>query len=163
MTSPDEASVAGFQQDIAALPSSLLGVRLELDRLLTGRSVAPARVDDIRLAVTEACANAVVHAYPEGEAGTVRVTADVTPETLVVAVRDYGSGFAVRRCTTGLGMLLMRALADSIRIDDADPGAAVQMTFQLKQTTSTRATPTHVLDGARPGRRARYLAYSRRN
>jgi anti-sigma regulatory factor (Ser/Thr protein kinase) len=79
MTSPDEASVAGFQQDLAALPSSLLGVRIELDRLLTGRSVAPARVDDIRLAVTEACANAVVHAYPEGEAGTVRVTADVTP------------------------------------------------------------------------------------
>jgi serine/threonine-protein kinase RsbW len=133
MTYPDDASVAGFQQDVAAVPSSLLGVRLELDRLLAGRAVAPALVDDIRLAVTEACANAVVHAYPAGEAGTVHVTADVTPETLVVAVRDYGSGFTARRGTTGLGMLLMQTLADSVSIDDADPGAAVQMTFQLDQ------------------------------
>jgi len=133
VTYADEASVAGFQQDIAAVPSSVLGVRLALDRLLAGRRVAPARVDDIRLAITEACANAVVHAYPEGEAGTVRVSADVTPETLVVTVRDYGPGFGARRSTIGMGMLLMRTLAESVLIDDADPGAAVQMTFQLEQ------------------------------
>ena len=133
MTYADEASVAGFQQDIAAVPSSVLGVRLALDRLLAGRPVAPARVDDIRLAITEACANAVVHAYPEGEAGTVRVTADVTPETLMVTVRDHGPGFGARRSTIGVGMLLMRTLAESVLIDDADPGAAVQMTFQLEQ------------------------------
>ena len=133
MTYADEASVAGFQQDIAAVPSSVLGVRLALDRLLAGRRVAPARVDDIRLAITEACANAVVHAYPEGEAGTVRVTAAVTPETLMVTVRDHGPGFGARRSTIGVGMLLMRTLAESVRIDDADPGAAVQMTFQLEQ------------------------------
>jgi anti-sigma regulatory factor (Ser/Thr protein kinase) len=162
MTYADEASVAGFRQDIAAVPSSLFGVRLALDRLLAGRSVPSARIDDIRLAVTEACANAVVHAYPAGEAGTVRVTADVTREGLVVAVRDYGSGFAARRPTTGLGMVLMRTLAESVSIDDADPGAAVQMTFQLEQMSATHTSPTHVLDLARQGRRGPSLGYSRR-
>ena len=63
----------------------------------------------------------------------MRVTADVTPETLLVAVRDYGPGFGARRSTIGMGMLLMRTLAESVRIDDADPGAAVQMTFRLDQ------------------------------
>jgi len=131
MTYADEASVAGFRQDIAPVPSSLFGVRLALDRLLAGRSVPSARIDDIRLAVTEACANAVVHAYPGGEAGTVRVTADITREGLVVAVRDYGSGFGAHPSTVGLGMRLIRTLAESVLIDDADPGAAVQMTFPL--------------------------------
>jgi anti-sigma regulatory factor (Ser/Thr protein kinase) len=132
MDKTDEASVVGFEQDIAAVPSSLLGVRLQLDRVLAGRLVAPARIDDIRLAVTEACANAVVHAYPGAGVGTVRVTADVTSETLVVAVRDYGSGLAARRSREGLGMLLMHALADSVSIDNADPGTAVLMRFQLE-------------------------------
>jgi anti-sigma regulatory factor (Ser/Thr protein kinase) len=135
------------------VPSSLLGVRLELDRLLAGRSVPPARMDDIRLAVTEACANAVVHAYPAGEGGTVRVTANVTPETLVVAVRDYGPGFGAHPSTIGLDMLLMRTLADSVLIDDADPGAAVRMAFHLEQRpglTRTRASHPRL---RRPSRR----------
>ena len=104
MTSPGEASVAGFQQDIAAVPSSLVGVRHQLDRLLAGRSIPPGRIQDVRLAVTEACANAVVHAYPKGEAGTMQVTADLSTETLVVAVRDYGSGFGAHHSRIGVGM-----------------------------------------------------------
>ena len=131
MTHTDEAPLTGFQQDIAAVPSSLVGVRLELDRLLAGHLIPPARIADIRLAVTEACANAVIHAYPNGQAGTVHVTADLTQHTLVVGVRDYGSGLADPP-SVGLGMPLMQTLADSVSIHDADPGAAVQMVFQLE-------------------------------
>ena len=104
MTSPGQASVARFQQDIAAVPSSLVCVRHQLDRLLAGRSIPPARIQDVRLAVTEACANAVVHAYPKGEAGTMQVTADLTTKTLVVEVRDYGSGFGAHHPRIGAGM-----------------------------------------------------------
>jgi anti-sigma regulatory factor (Ser/Thr protein kinase) len=131
MTNADETSLAGFQQDAAAVPSSLVGVRRELDRFLACRLIPPARTQDVRLAVTEACANAVVHAYPNGVAGTVQVTADVTTETLVVEVRDYGSGFGAHHPRIGVGMRLMRALAESVLIDDADPGTAVRMTFLL--------------------------------
>jgi anti-sigma regulatory factor (Ser/Thr protein kinase) len=133
MTNADEASLAGFRQDIAAVPSSLIGVRRELDRLLAGRAIPPERTQDVRLAVTEACANAVVHAYPEGEPGTVQVTADLTTETLVVAVRDYGSGFGAHHSRIGVGMRLIRTLAESVLIDDADPGTAVRMTFLLER------------------------------
>ena len=44
---------------------------------------------DISIAVTEACTNAVLHAYPDG-GGDYVVRAWVAPERLVVAVRDRG-------------------------------------------------------------------------
>ncbi len=86
---------------------------------------------DVRLAVTEACANAVVHAYGDGEKGTVRVTAAIEQETLVVTVRDYGGSIADRRPPPALGMEVMRALADSVSIEAADPGMVARLVFQL--------------------------------
>jgi anti-sigma regulatory factor (Ser/Thr protein kinase) len=131
MSHSNEGSAAGFQQDLAAVPSSLALVRRELDRLLARQRVSPGRVDDVRLAVTEACANAVVHAYADGETGTVRVTATIEHETLVVTVRDYGGSIAARRPPAVLGMELMRTLADGVSIEAADPGMAVRLEFRL--------------------------------
>ncbi|HEY2788109.1 MAG TPA: ATP-binding protein [Gaiellales bacterium] len=131
MSHSNEGSAAGFQQNLAAVPSSLALVRRELDRLLARQRVSPARVADVRLAVTEACANAVVHAYGDGETGTVRVTAEIEQETLVVTVRDYGGSIAARRPPAVLGMELMRALADGVSIEAADPGMAVRLEFRL--------------------------------
>jgi anti-sigma regulatory factor (Ser/Thr protein kinase) len=131
MSHSNEGSAAGFQQDLAAVPSSLALVRRELDRLLARQRVSPGRVADVRLAVTEACANAVVHAYAEGEAGTVRVTAAIEREILVVIVRDYGGGIPARRPPAVLGMEMMRAVADGVSIEACDPGMAVRLEFRL--------------------------------
>jgi anti-sigma regulatory factor (Ser/Thr protein kinase) len=131
MSHSNEGSTAGFQQDLAAVPSSLALVRRELDRLLARQRVSPGRVADVRLAVTEACANAVVHAYAEGEAGTVRVTAAIEREILVVIVRDYGGGIPARRPPPALGMEVMQALAHSVSIEAADPGMVARLVFRL--------------------------------
>jgi anti-sigma regulatory factor (Ser/Thr protein kinase) len=124
-----ERPPTGFQKDIAAVPSILPAIRRDLDRLLDGELVQMQRVWDIRLAVTEACANAVLHAYPAGEAGTVHVAAEVSADTLVVAVRDYGRGITDTRSGQGVGMELMRSLADTLEVHDADPGVLVRMKF----------------------------------
>jgi anti-sigma regulatory factor (Ser/Thr protein kinase) len=88
-------------------------------------------VADVRLAVTEACANAVMHAYRDGENGTVRVTAAIEQETLVVTVRDYGGSIAARRPPPALGMEVMQALAHSVSIEAADPGMVARLVFRL--------------------------------
>ena len=131
MSHSNEGSAAGFQQDLAAVPSSLALVRRELDRLLARQRVSPSRVADVRLAVTEACANAVVHAYADGEPGTVLVAAEIEEDTLVVTVRDYGGSIAARRPPAVMGMEVMRALADIVSIEAADPGMVVRLSFRL--------------------------------
>ena len=131
MSLPDTRSGTGFQQNVASLPASLPTIRRELDRLLAGQVVSDRLLGDFRLALTEACTNAIVHGYPDGEVGTVLVTASVSADALVVTVRDYGRGIPTCPPAAGFGLALMRALADTVSIGNADPGAAVRMTFRL--------------------------------
>src|SRR3954469_11534174 len=51
--------------------------------------------NDISIAVTEACTNAVLHAYPDG-GGEYMVRAWVEPDRLTVTVRDEGGAIAPR-------------------------------------------------------------------
>ncbi len=123
--------VAAFQQIVAAEPPSLAIIRRELDRVLEEEPFSSSRIADVRLAVSEACANAVMHAYPEEEPGEILVTAGVVSDALVVTVRDYGRGLPARRPATGIGVTLIHALADAVDAVDAEPGVAVRMEFRL--------------------------------
>jgi serine/threonine-protein kinase RsbW len=123
--------VAEFQQIVAAEPPSLAIIRRELDRVLGEEPFPSSRRADVRLAVSEACANVVAHAYPDDEPGEIVVTAGITSDTLVVTVRDYGCGLPARRPPTGIGVTLIHALADAVEAVDADPGVAVRMEFRL--------------------------------
>jgi anti-sigma regulatory factor (Ser/Thr protein kinase) len=123
--------VAAFQQIVAAEPPSLAIIRRELDRVLGEQPFPPSRRADVRLAVSEACANAVMHAYPEDEPGEILISAGISADTLVVTVRDYGCGLPARRPPTGIGVTLIHALADAVDAVDADPGVAVRMEFRL--------------------------------
>jgi anti-sigma regulatory factor (Ser/Thr protein kinase) len=123
--------VAAFQQIVAAEPPSLVIIRRELDRILGEESFPSSRKADVRLAVSEACANAVAHAYPDEEPGEILITAGISSDALVVTVRDYGCGLPARRPSTGIGVTLIHALADAVEAVDADPGVAVRMEFRL--------------------------------
>ena len=57
----------------------------------------------VRLAVSEAATNAVVHAYRESD-GQLQVHAHVAAGELVVVVADKGSGLAPRPDSPGLGL-----------------------------------------------------------
>jgi anti-sigma regulatory factor (Ser/Thr protein kinase) len=82
--------------------------------------------NDISIAVTEACTNAVLHAYPEG-GGEYAVRAWAEPQRLVVAVRDEGRGIAPRvespAAGLGLGLPLMLALGDEVSFSSQGEGA----------------------------------------
>ena len=90
-------------------------------------------LSDLKLAVTEACTNAVVHAYPDGE-GPLEVAAYVGDERLLLVVRDEGRGIVPRTDSPGLGLglPLIATLAEALELgtDDADR-TEVRMTFRL--------------------------------
>jgi serine/threonine-protein kinase RsbW/stage II sporulation protein AB (anti-sigma F factor) len=92
------------------------------------------RLGEVALAVGEAIANAVVHAYRDAAEGTVDVTAGVGDGALVVSVRDQGCGLRPRPDSPGLGLGLglISQVTDSLRICQGDRcGTEVHMTFLL--------------------------------
>ena len=92
----------------------------------------PARVDDVALAVGEASANVVVHAY-DGSPGSFALFVYVTPDDLKLVVRDWGAGIRPRPDSPGLGLglPLIGALADAVEFADAEDGATdVRMLFR---------------------------------
>jgi anti-sigma regulatory factor (Ser/Thr protein kinase) len=119
--------------EIAAAAPGVPLVRHALRGLLTGLDVPDDVTADIALAVTEACTNAVVHAYPAGQ-GTIHVTASHVNGGLEVTVRDHGGGMAPRVDTPGLGVGLpvIAAIAQSLEIATPDDGGTeVRMCFAL--------------------------------
>jgi anti-sigma regulatory factor (Ser/Thr protein kinase) len=93
---------------------------------------------DIKLAVTEACTNVVLHAYGDGD-GPLEVDASITDGTLVVVVRDRGAGIQPRPDSPGLGLglPLIATLSASLELGGgASAGPTeVRMTFGLTDDT----------------------------
>jgi serine/threonine-protein kinase RsbW len=101
-------------------------------------------VSDIRLAVTEACTNVVVHAYPDDREGPLEVLATLTDDELTVLVRDEGPGIVPRPDSPGLGLglPLIASLAEGMQLGHAEHGRTeVCMTFSLV-SPSTQRGPT---------------------
>lgn len=91
------------------------------------------QLDDIALAVSEAVANAVRHAYPPGAPGTVTVDARVDDRVLEVLVCDEGSGMPApsEQPGSGLGLLIIARVTDSLELRDAAPGVELRMAFRI--------------------------------
>jgi serine/threonine-protein kinase RsbW len=130
---------------LAARAENIAIVRHVLGSLGEAYEVPEEKLSDIRLAVTEACANVVVHAYPDDEEGQMEVVASMEDETLTVLVRDSGCGIRPRPDSPGLGLglSLIAALAESVRLGHGDEERTeVQMTFALKDTVANGNTLT---------------------
>lgn len=84
------------------------------ERGLNGRAL-----DHLRLAVSEALTNAVLHAYPEnGPPGPVRLEVAGDDGDIRVTVSDRGGGMAVEsgRRGLGLGLYILASVADFCEI-----------------------------------------------
>lgn len=119
---------------ILELPS--LDVNVALARLVVAAFAARleftlTEIEEIKVAVSEAVTNAVVHAYGD-RSGVVRLEARVEDGGLLVAVHDQGVGIAdIARARQpafstvaermGMGFSFMEAFCDQLRVDSS-PG-----------------------------------------
>jgi serine/threonine-protein kinase RsbW len=117
------------------------------------------RIHELALAVGEAIANAVVHAYRDRPRGMVDVRAGVRGGELFVAVCDQGCGLVPRPDSPGLGLglALMAQIADTLRVRDRDEGGTeLHMTFALPFSRAlTTPAPAPAPLGADAPRRLR--------
>lgn len=123
--------------EFPAVAGSLALVRQTLAGLAEAVDVPERALDDLKLAVTEACTNVVLHAYAGmEEPGQILVDVWHAESRLVVRVRDEGTGMKPRvdRGTPGLGLglRLIAMLTAGVTITtEPDVGTAVWMTFNL--------------------------------
>ena len=119
-----------------AVPASVPALRGAIADYASAEGVGDPLLSSIKLAVSEAVTNAVLHAYVGGEPGPVRLTAWLDDGCLVVEVSDDGSGMMPRLDSPGLGVGLpfIADTADSLDISSSSRGGThLRMTFALQQ------------------------------
>lgn len=122
---------------VPARPENVAVIRHVIGALADALGLPEPVIHDVRLAVTEACTNVVRHAYDEG--GTVDVVVRPVGDALEVVVADSGRGLAPSLDTAGpgLGMSLMRALADWLEVErNPGTGSRLRMRFAGRRTTA---------------------------
>lgn len=130
--------VPHFQQTLPAAPESVPRLRHGVTRFAGLAGVSDQVRRKVALAVSEACTNAVVHAYRgarQRDRGEVAVSAERSDQALRVTVRDSGGGMRPRSDSPGLGLgaPLMAVLADRVEItpNPEGPGTVVRLDFEL--------------------------------
>jgi serine/threonine-protein kinase RsbW len=128
--------VAALRIRLPAKPDNVAVVRQALTGMGDAYELDPDFLSDIRTAVTEACNNVVIHAYPGDEPGMLEVEADPGDGSAVdVLVRDYGAGLQPNTVppqerSLGLGLPLIAALARRFEIrSNEHAGLEVHMLF----------------------------------
>jgi serine/threonine-protein kinase RsbW len=128
---------------LPARPENVAVVRQALTGLGDAYDLDPELLGDIKTAVTEACNNVVLHAYPD-EDGLVEVEANSDGEYTDVIVRDFGAGIQPRGFTEdrslGLGLPLIATLSSRFEIRGGEPdmGLEVDMTFSATDARERR-------------------------
>ncbi len=124
---------------VAARPENVALARLALNGVAAAAGAPPAVVADLKLAVSEACTNAVKHAYASANVdGEQRVTIRfaIRGRQLVVEVEDDGSGFEVITRGSwqedetelqglGMGLTIVRSVTDELEIESGARGSRV--------------------------------------
>ena len=128
-----------------AKPDYLLLARLALSGIARELPVGDEQLADLKLALTEACGNAVRHAYSDTP-GEVSVVFDIDAQRLHMTVEDRGDGIrapdslsgeelpTVRPLESGMGMPIIRAIVDELAVETGPDGRGtrVQMVKYLK-------------------------------
>jgi PAS domain S-box-containing protein len=93
---------------------------------------------DLALAIGEALANAVEHAYFDSEAGVIEVDGVYSDGSLRITVRDHGLWRAPHNDPVrGRGLMLMRRLVDDVRVDTDQSGTSVVLEYRVRARNAT--------------------------
>ncbi|OAB36942.1 anti-sigma B factor RsbW [Paenibacillus macquariensis subsp. defensor] len=144
------------QKVVISLPASadyVDIVRLNLYGIASKMGFSYEDIEDMKVAVSEACNNSVLYAYGQ-EDGTVEVTFEINGDLLSITVKDEGESFdnltAQGEGSTlhdkelddvqigGLGFYLMQALMDDVRVESqAGCGTKVVLTKRIMRSEET--------------------------
>lgn len=137
-----------IEMKIPAKPEFVGVIRLTLSGIASRLGFSYDEIEDLKIATSEACTNAVQHAYKSNEKGEVVIGFGLFPDRLEVMVADNGQSFNFHSAREGLGpydqndpveflregglgLYLIETLMDEVRIHHKE-GVTVFMTKYLE-------------------------------
>ena len=116
--------------ELPAEPESVAEARHAAARLARHHGAEEA---DVKIAVSEAVGNAVLHAYRDQNSGTVVVKGSLIRGRLVFVITDTGVGMSPNLESPGLhlGIPLIGKVAEDMRIDAGSGGTSISFSFPV--------------------------------
>ena len=115
-----------FHRRIPSKPAELAPMRKSVARWLSTFELGAREVEDVVLACSEACANAIEHAYgPAG--GAIDIDITIGDDTVEMFVRDFGRWRPERDEDKGRGLGLIEAAMTEVTITREDQGTGIKM------------------------------------
>jgi serine/threonine-protein kinase RsbW len=122
-----------IEMKLPAKPDNIGIIRLTLSGIASSMGFTYEEVEDLKIAVSEACTNSVQHAYEKDEGGEVIVGFGIYADKLELMVADCGKSFNFNQVKAelgpytasstveqlsegGLGLFLMETLMDEVRV-----------------------------------------------
>jgi len=127
------------EMEIPSAPEYVAIVRRMVEGIARRMSFAPGQVEDLKLAVGEACTNAVRHGCPRNGTSNVEIRFIVMPGALLVEVTNgHEDCESPSLCSEpdlgkegGLGLYIIRQLVDEVDILWQEETATVKMLKRL--------------------------------
>jgi anti-sigma regulatory factor (Ser/Thr protein kinase) len=138
-----------------ATPETVGHARAALAQYALAAGATAEQADAVRLAVSEAMTNAVIHAYGGGP-GSIHVTAGAGDGQMWILIADDGGGLQPQADRPGLGLglgLISQVSDDMAIVSRSGGGTEVQMRFTLQIGGAAPAEPDLARHSGRvPGR-----------
>jgi len=127
--------------DMTAAAEQLSDVRHQLGAWMRAAAIPEETIADITLAVNEAAANSIEHAYRGHQPGKVHIEGENDGARVHVRIIDKGSWKPAPADpgVRGRGLLLIRAVSDWLEMDCTPSGTTVNMSFHLPDMASSHA------------------------
>jgi len=138
MTSGANGDAVRVRLTIPARAEYITLCRLALTGIARLRELSDELLADLKLALTEAASNSVRHAYGDEGVGVVEISYELFPDRLVIEVTDEGEGFDLAKTEGhsdelsegGLGIAIIRAIADEVEIGALPGGKGSRLRFE---------------------------------
>lgn len=132
---------------IPCLADYVVSIRLAISGIAARMDFDIDQIEDIKVAVSEACTNAIQHAYSPGKDpndNRIDIDAQVLTDRLTIRVTDYGNGFdkkilgtpfqkekSMEKFGLGLGITFIKSLMDEADIH-TEPGKGTIVTMSKR-------------------------------
>jgi serine/threonine-protein kinase RsbW len=130
-----------LSMSVPSKPEYVGVVRLTVSAIASRMGFDIEQIEDLKVAVAEACTNAITHGLSEDGCENVEIQFIMNHHRMIIHITDRGHGFCSNEVQEpnlknpkegGLGIFIIRALMDEVElISDIGKGTTIKMTKYL--------------------------------